>query len=88
MKLSFETSNANWDYADYPKEELQAKYDSRASFYGKAYVIRYDEDEEILLLQSYNTIVAHIHKGKYVSYGKYSQTTSRHQKEFEKQFSY
>ena len=87
-ELNFETDQADWEYRNYPKEELQARYDSRASFYKKAYVIIYDEDEEILLLQSYNTIVAHIHKGKYVSYGKYSQTTSRHQKEFEKQFSY
>lgn len=85
-ELNFETGQADLEYRNYPKEELMARYDSRASFYGKAYVIEYDKDT--LLLQSYNTIVAHIYKGKYVSYGKYSQTTSRHQKEFEKQFSY
>ena len=83
-KLNFETDNANYYYRDYPKKELQARYDTRKSFYGKAYVIGYDRDT--LLLQSYNTIVAHIYKGKFTSYGKYSHTTTRHQKEFERQF--
>ena len=31
-------------------------------------------------------IVAHIYKGKFTSYGKYSKTTTRHQNEFERQF--
>ena len=85
-ELNFETNYASYYYGDFKKEELQAKYDGRKSFYKKAFVIRYDKNT--LLLQSYNTIVAHIYKGKYTSYGKYSQTTSRHQKEFEKQFTY
>lgn len=80
----YETNYADFEYGNYEKEELQAIYDSRASFYKKAYVIYLNENT--ILLQSYNTIVAHIENGKYESYGKYSQTTSRHQKEFEKQF--
>ena len=83
-ELNFETIYANYYYGDYPKEELQARYDTRKSFYGKAYVIRYDKDT--LLLQSYDSIVAHIYKGKFTSYGKYSNTTTRHQNEFERQF--
>lgn len=85
-ELNFETNNANEIYKDYEKEELQCIYSNRKEFYKKAYVIYYDNDT--LLLQSYNTIVAHIYKGKFASYGKFSQTTSRHQKEFERQFSY
>lgn len=85
-ELNFETNNANEIYKDYEREELQCRYDTRASFYRKAYVIYYNKDT--LLLQSYNTIVAHIYKGKFVNYGKFSRTTTRHQEEFERQFSY
>lgn len=85
-ELNFETNHADWYYGDYKKEELTAIYDRRKSFYKKAFIIYYDKDT--LLLQSYNTIVAHIYKGKFKSYGKYSQTTSRHQREFEEQFAY
>lgn len=72
--------------------ELSAKYDSRASFYGKAQVI--EEDDGTLTLQSYSTKVAKIipaHAKKTGSgwankkaevYGTYSQTTLRHIKEF------
>lgn len=76
-------SYADW-YSNYPKEELTPRFDSRKSFYKKAYVIEYDNN--ILLLQSYNTIVAYVENGKYYSLGKWSQTTSRHQHEFELQF--
>lgn len=67
------------------KEELQAKFDSRASFYKKAYVISYKNKYYLL---SYDTIVAEVEKdgNNYKEYGKYSQTTSRHQKEFKKQY--
>ena len=84
--LNYETSQANYIYRDHEKEELQAVYDSRKSFYKKAFVIHLDANT--ILLQSYNTIVAHIKNGKITNYGKYSNTTSRHQREFEKQFAY
>lgn len=65
--------------------ELTARYDSRKSFYGKALV---EEDGDTLTLYSYLTPVAKITNGKYISLGYegYSQTTSRHIKEFRKQF--
>ena len=65
--------------------ELTARYDSRKSFYGKAHVIDYENG--VLELQSYNTIVSKCENGKVEHLGKWSQTTSRHQKEFEEQFS-
>ena len=64
--------------------ELTAKYDSRKSFYSKARVIDYENN--VVELQSYNTIVSRCVDGKIEHLGKWSQTTSRHQKEFEKQF--
>ena len=66
--------------------DLSCRYDSRASFYGKAKVV---EDKDVLKLYSYDTLVATIEKTKngfechYL--GKYSQTTTRHQKEFFRQ---
>lgn len=66
--------------------ELSARYDSRKSFYGKAQVINYGGG--YMELKSYNTIVSRVDNGKVEHLGKYSQTTSRHQKEFEKQFAY
>ena len=84
--LNFETNQANWIYRNHEKKELEAKYDSRKSFYKKAFVIYLDANT--ILLQSYNTIVAHIKNGKFTTYGKYSNTTSRHQKEFKLQFAY
>ena len=65
--------------------ELSARYDARASFYGKAHVI--DHENGTLELQSYNTIVSRCINGKVEHLGRWSQTTSRHQREFEKQFS-
>lgn len=65
--------------------ELRTVYDNRKSFYGKALVLQCEDGSK--LLRSYNTIVAKINvNGKYESYGKYSMTTSRHQKEFYKQY--
>ena len=73
-------------------EELECRYDSRQSFYGKAKVeivednICYNE-----CLKSYGTLVAIYTKDKMSNLeqfnylGKYSQTTTRHQKEFFKQ---
>ena len=65
--------------------ELTPKYDNRKSFYGKAHVIDYEDGK--MALQSYNTIVSRCVNGKVEHLGKWSQTTSRHQREFEKQFS-
>lgn len=66
--------------------ELTARYDSRKSFYGKAHVI--DHEDGTLELQSYATIVSRCKDGKVEHLGKWSQTTSRHQREFEKQFAH
>lgn len=65
--------------------ELMARYDSRKSFYGKAHVIELDNGT--IQLQSYNTIVGEIRDNTYYQLwdGK-SQTTSRHIKEFKRQF--
>ena len=68
--------------------DLESRYDSRASFYGKAKVIDYGTK---LSLISYNTEVAvydketkelEIKESEYSENGKYSQTTSRHIREF------
>lgn len=65
------------------KRELQAVFDSRKSFYGKAYIICLKNGD--ILLQSYNTIVAILYSnGTFVS-EKFSQTTNRHIAEFKKQ---
>ena len=65
--------------------ELSARYDSRASFYGKAHII--DHENGVIELKSYNTIVSRSTNGKVEHLGAWSQTTSRHQREFERQFS-
>jgi hypothetical protein len=64
------------------KTELQPRYDSRKKFYGKAWVI--NENGE-LVLKSYDTVVAKIKDGKPMVRGLYSQTTTRHIKEFLRQ---
>lgn len=66
--------------------ELSARYDSRKSFYGKAQVIDYGGG--YMELKSYDTIVSRVKNGKVEHLGKWSATTSRHQREFERQFSY
>lgn len=65
-------------------KELDARFDSRKSFYGKAHTIRMTDGA--LALQSYDTIVAVIRDGKLKVRGKYSQTTSRHVREFARQY--
>lgn len=67
--------------------ELTARYDSRLSFYGKAKVYRDEDEEGVYYLMSYSTIVSESRHGVVTHFGKWSQTTTRHQKEFEKQFS-
>lgn len=71
---------------------LDCQFDSRASFYRKAKVLVYENDDvEHLELQSYGTLVANYvyykkeNKKVYEYFGCYSQTTTRHQKEFFKQ---
>ena len=66
--------------------ELSARYDSRKSFYGKAHII--DHENGVVELQSYSTIVSRCINGKVRHLGKWSQTTTRHQKEFERQFAH
>lgn len=66
--------------------ELDARYDARKSFYGKVHVI--DHENGIIELQSYDTIVSRCVNGKVEELGKWSKTTTRHQKEFRKQFEY
>lgn len=63
---------------------LQARFDSRASFYGKAQI---DDHDNTITLYSYNTKVAEYDKRKHVLhvYGYYSATTARHIREFAKQ---
>lgn len=71
--------------------DLECKYDTRQSFYGKAIIEENNTggNTKELILYSYGTRVAKIEKGitwkKYIYGGRYSQTTTRHQKEFFKQ---
>lgn len=60
--------------------DLSCQYDSRASFYGKARVSV--EPNGDLILTSYNTDVALITANKAIVRGLYSNTTTRHIKEF------
>ena len=62
--------------------DLQAEFDSRDSFYGKAQIITTPTGSK---LQSYSTIVAEIKDGVPVVHGAYSPTTTRHIKEYLKQ---
>lgn len=64
----------------YYKYDLQARYDARQSFYGKAQV--YEMDNGAKVLKSYSTLVAVIEKGNLFLRGRYSQTTTRHIREF------
>jgi hypothetical protein len=68
--------------------DLECHYDSRASFYGKAKVIDFGKKVSLI---SYNTEVAVYDKEKrelvikesdFSNQGRYSQTTSRHIREF------
>ena len=68
-------------------EELQACYDSRQSFYKKAYIGYYTFKNGLTCkyLKSYNTVVACIFNNQLRIYGGFSQTTARHIREFAKQ---
>ena len=63
-------------------EYLHSRYDTRASFYGKAKVRRKGNK---IILRSYDTDVAYIKGGRAVVLGQWGITTSRHIKEFLKQ---
>lgn len=65
------------------EEYLEPRFDSRASFYKKAKVVTKDNGDEELY--SYGTHVGGMRNGKPYSKGTWSQTTSRHQKEYFKQ---
>lgn len=73
--------------------ELETQFDSAKSFYGKA-IVKVTEDEIVrnYSLLSYGTLVAIYSEDKmsklrqYVLIDKFSATTTRHQKEFFKQF--
>jgi len=60
-------------------KDLQAIYDGRQSFYGKA-VVEWVGDRQ--KLYSYGTFVALIEGNNAEVFGTYSQTTLRHIKEF------
>lgn len=61
--------------------ELEARYDARASFYGKARIVIAEDGTK--RLWSYNTHVASIKPGvKPMVFDLYSNTTTRHIKEF------
>lgn len=64
--------------------ELEARFDARKSFYGKAHVIDYENGT--FELQSSDTIVSRCVNGKVEELGKWSHTTTQHQKEFRRQF--
>ncbi len=65
--------------------DLTTRYDRRKSFYGKAKVV--ENSDGSYDLYSYGTHVSHCSpEGMIQHLGRWSQTTSRHQREFEKQF--
>lgn len=65
--------------------ELQARFDARKSFYGKALV---EESNGEYTLYSYNTPILKVGKNgvKQGLYNGWTQTTGRHIKEFTRQF--
>lgn len=69
-------------------EELEAEFSPRKSFYGKAQVLHLQNGAK--LLRSYNTIVAIVYNNNgetnFAINGKYSATTTSHQREFIRQF--
>ena len=67
--------------------ELNPMFDSRKSFYRKAFV-EIDPKTGDLTLKSYGTKVAVIKAGKLEVFGTYSVTTLRHIKEFMRQNGY
>lgn len=79
------------------KEFLNTIFDNAKSFYNKAYIVKYYNDENIIQyyeLYSYNTLVLTLKEGRYILNNNindsllFSQTTLRHIKEFLKQKRY
>ena len=68
------------------REELEAIYDRRKSFYKKAFIVR--ENDGTIKLISYWTEVATIKNNKLHINGFYSATTLRHIKEFVEQMGF
>lgn len=77
--------------------ELKCEYDKANSFYNKAQIKEYKETQDNIIytiyeLYSYKTLVARITRNEetcistYEYLGHHSATTTRHQKEFFKQF--
>jgi hypothetical protein len=66
------------------KEELEPRFDTRKSFYKKAYIIFMRDDT--ILLQSYDTIIGVLYPNGEFEFGKYSYTSNRHLREFMRQF--
>lgn len=75
-KIKFEKCEADKSLKEAPMYDI-VPTDGRASFYGKAKVIK-DGDSKDEKLYSYNTLVAELKDGKPVVYGTYSATTLRH----------
>ena len=65
--------------------ELEAIYDARQSFYGKAIV---SSNNGVISLWSYGTLVATVYDGQAKVYGTHSATTLRHIKDFLRQNGY
>jgi hypothetical protein len=72
--------------------DLECQFDTRQTFHGKAKVHETCQDNvQHMELLSYDTLVANYvyykneNRKVYEYFGKYSQTTTRHQKEFFKQ---
>lgn len=63
--------------------EMHPRFDSRKSFYGKAHITEYPNGRKVLT--SYTTQVAEIEDRTPIVYGIWSNTTTRHQKEFLRQ---
>lgn len=65
--------------------ELEPIYTNQKSFYGKAKIVKL---ENVIMLLSYDTIVATIQNGKLHIDGFYSKTTLKHIKEFLQQYGF
>ena len=65
------------------KDELESRYSSVKSFYGKAFIVNSASGDTFL--ESYGTRVAEVVNGKFKVLGHYSSTTTRHIKEYAKQ---
>ena len=63
---------------------LEPRFDARQCVYCKAHTI--DHQNGTFEIQSYDTIVSRCINGKVEDLGKWSNTTTRHQKEFRRQF--